>query len=278
VSSQDKPTDSDGWMRAMVRFFASFDRTGSASASAAELGLNRHTCQGWVRAAGLRSREGDLIIGADGASAIGILVERATRYVMLIHLPAGRTAEAVRDQLVATMTTLPAHLRGSLPWEQGAEMAAHRSFTVATHRHLYFCDPASPWQRGSNENTNGLLRQYFPKGTDLSLHGPADLEHVAQQLNGRPRKTLGWETPAQRLRALLQPSHRPAVLQRPLKSARAAGVLGGAAQRGERRRSQCGSSSSSSSSPGPMSRMASMPGDSTPHSMSREVSSSGLMS
>ncbi|WP_139186227.1 IS30 family transposase [Arthrobacter subterraneus] len=147
--------------------------------------------------------EGDLITGAFNQSAIGTLVERTTRYVMLVHLPVDHTATSVRDGLIKTMTTLPEHLRGSLTWDQGSEMALHKAFSLATDMDVYFCDPASPWQRGSNENTNGLLRQYFPKGTDLNAYGPEDLEHVAQQLNSRPRKTLNWDTPAQRLHALL---------------------------------------------------------------------------
>ena len=147
--------------------------------------------------------EGDLILGEGNRSAIATLVERSTRYTMLVHLPGAHDAESVRDGLIATIKTLPAHLRGSLTWDQGAEMAQHKQFSMATDMPVYFCDPASPWQRGTNENTNGLLRQYFPKGTDLSVHGPEDLEHVAQELNGRPRKTLGWATPAERLRDLL---------------------------------------------------------------------------
>ncbi len=147
--------------------------------------------------------EGDLIIGKDSGSAIGTLVERSTRYVMLVHLPGDHTAETVREALVAAVTTLPSHLVRSLTWDQGAEMAAHGSFSVATGIPVYFCDPASPWQRGSNENTNGLLRQYFPKGTNLAVHTHGHLTAVAAELNGRPRKTLGWETPAERLAKLL---------------------------------------------------------------------------
>ncbi|MEU3498997.1 IS30 family transposase [Kitasatospora cineracea] len=148
--------------------------------------------------------EGDLLIGAHGRSAIATLVERTTRYTVLVHLPGGsRDAAAVRDGLVRAVRALPARLRGSLTWDQGAEMARHRQFTAATGMPVYFCDPASPWQRGSNENTNGLLRQYFPKGTDLSAHGPEHLDAVAGQLNQRPRRTLGWESPAERLALLL---------------------------------------------------------------------------
>ena len=147
--------------------------------------------------------EGDLIIGKDNGSAIGTLVERATRYVLLVHLGAGRGADRVRDGLLTAMATLPAHLKRSLTWDRGIEMALHHQFSIAADMPVYFCDPHSPWQRGSNENTNGLLRQYFPKGTDLAAHNPERLTAVAAELNGRPRKTLGWDTPAERLAKLL---------------------------------------------------------------------------
>ncbi len=159
--------------------------------------------------------EGDLILGL-GSSAIGTLVERTTRYVMLLHLPrmsghgdeprvknrpalAGHGAGAVRDAIATSILTLPEQLRRSLTWDQGAEMAEHAQLRIDTGIEIYFCDPHSPWQRGSNENTNGLLRQYFPRGTDLSRHNPEELAAVALALNSRPRKTLGWRTPAEAL-------------------------------------------------------------------------------
>jgi IS30 family transposase len=162
--------------------------------------------------------EGDLIVGLD-SSAVGTLVERTSRFTMLLHLPrmaehggprrnngpalAGHGAEAVRDAIASTITTLPEQLRRSLTWDQGAELAQHAQLRIDTGLQVYFCDPHSPWQRGTNENTNGLLRQYFPKGTDLSRYSADELAAVAATLNSRPRKTLGWRTPAETLDAFL---------------------------------------------------------------------------
>jgi transposase, IS30 family len=155
--------------------------------------------------------EGDLIIGRAGWSAIGTLVERSTRYCLLLHLPGKHNAEDVRDAMVAKISELPAHLWRSLTWDQGWEMAKHGEITIASGLPIYFCDPHSPWQRGSNENTNGLLRQYFPKGTDLSVHSAEHLDYVAAELNGRPRKTLAGRTPAQALNELLSNPYQPTV-------------------------------------------------------------------
>jgi len=144
--------------------------------------------------------EGDLIIGKNNASAIGTLVERTTRFVILLHLPGRHDAEAVADAIAAQITALPEHLARSLTWDQGTELVgSHQRVRAETGLTVWFCDPASPWQRGSNENTNGLLRQYFPKGTDLSVHTRQDLDEVADGLNARPRMTLGWRTPAEAL-------------------------------------------------------------------------------
>ncbi len=142
--------------------------------------------------------EGDLLMGRDNKTAIGTLVERSTRFTMLVRLPVNHSAPAVREAIAGSITTLPEALRRSLTWDQGPEMADHVRFTVDTGAQVYFCDPHSPWQRGSNENTNGLLRQYFPKGTDLPVDDPKRLRQVADLLNGRPRKTLGWKTPAEK--------------------------------------------------------------------------------
>ena len=150
--------------------------------------------------------EGDLIAGTQNRSAVATLVERSTRYVVLGHLPGDHGAAAVRESLVRALKPLPEQLCRTLTWDQGAEMAEHKAFTVATDMDVYFCDPASPWQRGTNENTNGLLRQYLPKGTDLRQFTLGQLALVAEELNGRPRKSLGWDTPAERIAALLEPA------------------------------------------------------------------------
>jgi transposase, IS30 family len=150
--------------------------------------------------------EGDLIIGKGGRSQIATLVERSTRFVILARIPHDRTAGRVALILAQAMSALPEALQRSLTWDQGVEMAAHAKFSVATDIPVFFCDPHSPWQRGSNENTNGLLRQYFPKGTDLSPYYQLDLDEIADKLNGRPRETLGWKTPAEKLEELLKSS------------------------------------------------------------------------
>jgi transposase, IS30 family len=147
--------------------------------------------------------EGDLLIGGDCRSAVGTLVERTTRYVMLLHLPDGRNATGVEQAMRQAITTLPEQLRRSVTWDQGKEMSRHAQFTISTGIQVYFCDPHKPWQRGSNENTNGLLRQYMPKGTDLSVHTAQDLARYAQSLNNRPRKTLGYMKPSERLAELI---------------------------------------------------------------------------
>ena len=139
--------------------------------------------------------EGDLLMGK-GQRAIGTLVERSSRYVMLFRLPEGNGGEAVRRALAKKILTLPTELRRSITWDQGKEMNQHTHFTVDTAVQIYFCDPASPWQRGSNENTNGLLRQYFPKGSEMSVHSQAHLNAVARELNERPRRTLGGLSPS----------------------------------------------------------------------------------
>ncbi len=173
--------------------------------------------------------EGDLIIGL-GSSAIGTLVERTTRFTLLMHLPrmaehgqprvkngpalAGHGAEAVREAIATAIVALPEKLRRSLTWDQGAEMAQHAQLRIDTGLQIFFCDPHSPWQRATNENTNGLLRQYFPKGTDLSTHSARDLDAIAATLNGRPRKSLGWKTPAEAFSDLLRsPKKRVATIR-----------------------------------------------------------------
>jgi IS30 family transposase len=204
-ASTTRPSSTDPWTRQEVRHPGDPDQRTPAEAD------DRAVPGHW---------EGDLILGLD-SSAIGTLVERTTRFTLLLHLPrmdghgdelrikngpalAGHGADAVRDAIAETISTLPEQLRRSLTWDQGAEMAQHAQLRIETGLDIYFCDPHSPWQRGTNENTNGLLRQYFPKGTDLTRHSRQDLDAVALALNMRPRKTLGWTTPAEALDNLLR--------------------------------------------------------------------------
>jgi IS30 family transposase len=153
--------------------------------------------------------EGDLITGAENKTAIGTLVERTTGYTLLLHLPGSHGADAVQEAMVTQISRLPESLKKTLTWDQGIEMRNHAAIAAATDIDIYFCDPHLPWQRGTNENTNGLLRQYFPKGTDLSVYPPDYLEHVAIKLNNRPRKRLDWQTPAEALDKLLSEPFPP---------------------------------------------------------------------
>jgi IS30 family transposase len=159
--------------------------------------------------------EGDLIIGKNQASQIGTLVERSTGFVQLLHLPDSRNAETVADAMIAAIQNMPTALRRTVTWDQGHEMAQHARISIEAGIDVYFCDPHSPWQRGSNENTNGLLRQYFPKGTDLSVHSAAHLAQVAAELNGRPRKRFDWHSPAYMLTQLLSPPTESTVATKP---------------------------------------------------------------
>ena len=147
--------------------------------------------------------EGDLIVGTKNQSAIATLVERKTRFTLLLHLPGRHDAEAVQEAIIKKMVDLPKHLRNTLTWDQGSELALHKKINTSLDMDVYFCDPHSPWQRGTNENTNGLLRQYFPKGTDLSIYHEAYLDAVAQELNDRPRKTLNWQKPSEAILELI---------------------------------------------------------------------------
>jgi len=159
--------------------------------------------------------EGDLILGKNQRSQIGTLVERSTGFVQLLHLPTRRDPETVADAMITAIKTLPEALRRSLTWDQGKEMSSHARISIDADIDIYFCDPHSPWQRGSNENTNGLLRQYFPKGTDLSVHTADYLAEVAAELNERPRKRFGWDSPAKVLNRLLSPPTETTVATNP---------------------------------------------------------------